>query len=359
MNRHNPFSRSSTIQELNERSRDILRNIVEEYLGTGEPVGSKTLSRRLSVGLSPASIRSVMADLEAAGLLFSPHTSAGRLPTDRGLRLFVDGLLEVGNLSRQERESIAGRCRAEGQSVEDLLTRATEMLSGLSSCAGLVVAPKADSALRHVEFVSLSPGRALVVLVSEGGMVENRIIEVPLGLPPAALAEASNYLSTRLAGRTIKEAHDEILKELEGHQVQLDEMTSRVVEAGLAMPAGGGSDSGAPTTLIVRGQANLLDDVKALEDLEHIRALLEELEAKRDIVRLLDLTQEGQGVRIFIGAENELFGLSDCSVVAAPYGDSSQKVVGVVGVIGPTRLNYARIIPMVDYTARVIGRLIG
>ncbi len=346
------------IQELNDRSREIFRRLVEAYLETGAPVGSRTLSKRLTFDLSPASIRNVMADLESAGLLYSPHTSAGRLPTDAGLRLFVDGLLELGNLSEEERESIKGRCAASGRSIEDLLTEATDALSGLSSCAGLVLAPKLDATLKHIEFVSLGPGRALVVLVSDNGMVENRVIEVPLGLPPSTLIEASNYLNARLKGRTIQQARNEVMREIEERRAQLDELTSRVVEAGLATWAGDGGEE-LRSTLIVRGQAKLLDDVRVVEDLERIRALFSELEAKRELVRLLDLTHDADGVQIFIGLENELFGVTGCSVIVAPYNDSRQNILGVIGVIGPTRLNYARIIPMVDYTAQVIGRLIG
>jgi heat-inducible transcriptional repressor len=268
-------------------------------------------------------------------------------------------MLEVGNLSENDRIDIAARCQASGRSIEQLLTQATETLSGLSSCAGLVTAPKSESPLKHVEFVLLGPGRALVVLVSENGLVENRIIDVPLGLPPASLIEAGNYLSARLNGRTVQEARAEIVAELEAKKAELDELTAKVVETGLATWAGGQAGNSSDAALIVRGQANLLHDVKAVEDLERVRTLFEELETKKDLVRLLELTQTGEGVRIFIGAENDLFGLSGCSVVAAPYNDSHNNVLGIIGVVGPTRLNYARIIPMVDYTAQVIGRLIG
>jgi len=347
------------IQELSDRSREIFRLLVEAYVETGAPVGSKTLSQRLPFDLSPASVRNVMAELEGAGLLYSPHTSAGRLPTERGLRLFVDGMLEVGNLSENDRIDIAARCQASGRSIEQMLTLATETLSGLSHCAGLVTAPKSESPLKHVEFVNLGPGRALVVLVSENGLVENRIIDVPLGLPPASLIEAGNYLSARLNGRTVPQARAEIMAELETKKAELDELTAKVVETGLATWAGNDTGGSSDAALIVRGQANLLHDIRAVEDLERIRTLFEELETKKDLVRLLELTQRGEGVRIFIGSENNLFGLSGCSVVAAPYNDSQNNVLGIIGVVGPTRLNYARIIPMVDYTAQVIGRLIG
>lgn len=343
------------VTELSERSREIFREIVEAYVETGEPVGSRTLSRRLSVALSPATIRNVMADLEDAGLLYAPHTSAGRIPTEAGMRLFVNGLLEVGQLTAEERDRIDTRCRAAGKSLEQALEESITLLSGLSRCAGLVLAPKTQRALKHMEFVPLAPGRALVVMVTEDGVVENRLVEVPAGLPPSALTEASNYLNARLSGRTLEEARQRVLEELEGQRTQLNELTSKVIEAGLAIWAGG--DTGG--SLIVRGQSHLLDDVTALGDLERIRVLFDALEAKEQMISLLDLTHQAEGVQIFIGSDNELFRLSGCSMIVAPYRDSREQIVGALGVIGPTRLNYARIIPLVDYTARVIGRLIG
>ena len=346
---------ATAIQEMSERSREIFRHIVETYMETGSPIGSRSISRRLGLGLSPATIRNVMADLEDLGLLQAPHTSAGRLPTEAGMRLFVHGLLERGNLTQDERRHIDSQCAAAGRNPSAVLEEATGMLSGLSRCAGLVVAPKLDQPLRHIEFVALGPGRALVVLVFASGAVENRIIDVPVGLPAASLVEATNYLTARLVGRSLSEAQASVRKELEEHRSQLDALSSRVVENGLATWSG--DERGG--VLIVRGQAQLLEDVKAIEDLERIRRLFSALEAKEALLRLLDLTDIAQGVQIFVGAENELFGLSGCSVVIAPYGDSQQRIVGAIGVIGPTRIDYARIIPMVDYTAKVIGRLIG
>ena len=343
------------IQELNERSREIFREIVEAYMDSGAPVGSRSIARRMDLNLSPASVRNVMADLEEAGLLASPHTSAGRVPTEAGMRLFVDGLLELGDLTEGERAAIEGKCNAQGRSLSDMLAEATATLSGLSNCAGLVVTPKFDSPLKHIEFVALGPGRALVVLVTEDGIVENRLLELPAGLPPSALTEASNYINERLRGRTMKEAREQIFADLERQRAQLDVLTARVVEAGLAEWAGGEPAN----TLIVRGRANLLEDVNALADLDRIRILFDDLEAKRDMVRVIDLTEGAEGVRIFIGSENTLFNLSGSSLIVAPFSNSRQHIVGAIGVIGPTRLNYARIIPMVDYTAQVIGRLIG
>jgi heat-inducible transcriptional repressor len=344
-----------SVSELNQRSREIFRQVVDAYLETGEPIGSRTLSKRLGMALSPATIRNVMADLEEAGLLFAPHTSAGRLPTEAGLRLFVDGLLEVGNLTDDERKNLKQQCAGFGTSIEGLLEKATTALSGLSGCASLVMAPKTDKPLRHIELVKLSHGRALVVLVSETGVVENRIIDTPPGTLPSALVEASNFLSARLVGRTVSEARQEILAELEAHEAKLDELTSRVVASGLASWAGG--DKGG--SLIVRGQANLLEDVQAIGDLEHIRTLFTALETKEMILKILSQVDRAAGVQIFIGAGNELFKLSGCSMIVSSYRDSREQIIGAVGVIGPTRINYARIIPMVDYTAKLVGRLIG
>jgi len=344
------------IAELNRRSREILRHIVEAYVETGEPVGSRTISRRLGMTLSPATIRNVMADLEEHGLLMAPHTSAGRLPTDAGLRLVVHGLLETGAVSEDERDAINARCAATGQSVQEVLEQASTLLAGLSSCAGLVVAPKLDRPLKHIEFVHLGPGRALVVLVTESGLVENRVVEIPPGIVPAQLAQASNYLNARLVGRTIDEARNDVLREIEEQRSQLDALAAQVVEAGLAVPAGG---QGNPGLLIVKGQRNLLEDVTALTDLERIRNLFEVLETKEAMLRLLEATKSADGVQIYIGAENALFRHAGCSMIVAPFQNSREQIVGAIGVIGPTRMNYARIIPMVDYTAKVVGRLLG
>ncbi len=348
--------KTTGIQELNERSREILRQVVETYVQTGEPVGSRTISRRVGLGLSPASIRNVMADLQEAGLLYSPHTSAGRLPTEAGLRLFVNGILELGGLSESDRNDIESLCAASGKSLEEALGEATRALSGLSQCASLVLAPKTESPLKHIEFVKLNEGRALVVMVSESGTVENRLIEMPLGIPASALVEAGNYLTRRLAGRTVAEARAEVTRELESHRTQLDNLASELVERGLAQWSGGTLPQG---YLIVRGQANLLDSITALEDLERVRELFNILEQKETLARLLDLTQRADGVQIFIGADNNLFRNAGCSMIVAPFVNATEQIVGAIGVVGPTRMNYARIVPMVDYTSRLVGRLIG
>ena len=344
------------ITELNERSREILRHVVEAYVETGEPVGSRTLSRRLGLSLSPATIRNVMADLEEFGLLYAPHTSAGRLPTEQGLRLFVDGILQVGALTKAERNNIDSQCKVSGRNMPQVLEEASALLSGLSHCAGLVVAPKQDLRLKHIEFVNLGPGRALVVMVDEQGGVENRVIDLPLGMPASSLVEASNFMASKLVGRTLSQARKKIFDEIRNQKNQLDELTGKVVEAGLATWS---ADSGSSGVLIVRGQANLLEDVNAIADLEHIRALFEALETKEALIRLLDAADLAEGVQIFIGAESELFTLAGASMIIAPYADSEEKLVGAIGVIGPTRMNYGRIIPMVDYTAKLIGRLLG
>jgi heat-inducible transcriptional repressor len=346
----------SELQKLNERSRAIFRQIVESYLATGDPVGSRNLSRQLPMTLSPASIRNVMSDLEHLGLIYAPHTSAGRLPTEVGLRMFVDGLLEIGDLTDGERRQIEAQLRVRrDKSVEHMLTDAGEMISGLSHCAGVVLADKQVGRLKHIEFVWLEPGKALVVLVGDDQNIENRVIDLPAGLPPSSLIEAANYLNAHIRGLTLGEAKARIEKELATAKAELDKLTQKVIEAGLATWSGTLGDQ---KSLIVRGQANLLKDIDGLENLERIRQLFADLEAKRDLVQLLGLSERGEGVHIFIGSENKLFSLSGSSLIVAPFEDQQRKVVGVLGVIGPTRLNYARIIPMVDYTAKLVGRLL-
>ena len=351
-----PSSEIRAIAELNDRSREIFRQIVESYLATGEPVGSRNLSRILPMTLSPASVRNVMADLEAAGLIFAPHTSAGRLPTELGLRFFVDAMLEIGDVSHDERERIEAQMKAaaSGHTVETALAEASALLSGLSRGAGVVVASKSNARLKHIEFVRLDPARALVVLVSEDGSVENRLLDLPAGLPASALVEAGNFLNARIRGKTLGDLKIEIEARRQDMERQLDALTAKLVEAGLATTVG----SAGARQLIVRGQANLLDDLKAVEDLDRIRLLFSDLETQTDVIDLLTRAEFADGVRIFIGSENKLFSLSGSSMIAAPFRDATQKIVGVLGVIGPTRLNYARIVPMVDYTAKVVSRIL-
>ena len=340
---------------LDARSAAILREIVEQYVETGEPVGSRTLSRRLPLSLSPATIRNVMADLTELGLLFAPHTSAGRLPTERGLRLFVDGLLQFGEITEEERATIARALEASGRSLQDTLAEASSALSGLSAAAGLVLAPKGEGPLRHIEFVPLGSGRALVILVGADGQVENRVIDLPPGVPPSALVQAGNYLNAHLGSRSLGELRRVASEEIAANRTALDALTQQVVEAGLATWTGdarGGS-------LIVRGQAKLLADVTQVERLTAIQTLFERLEAQETMLRLLELAEASEGVRIFIGAESGLFATSGISMVVAPARSEGGRIVGAIGVIGPTRINYGRIIPVVDYTARVVGRLLG
>jgi heat-inducible transcriptional repressor len=349
---------TGALAQIDERAREIFRQIVESYLATGEPVGSRNISRLIPMTLSPASVRNVMADLEAAGLIFAPHTSAGRLPTERGLRFFVDAMLEIGDVNERDRTSIEAQvmAAAKGATVEGVLQEASALLSGLSRGAGVVTALKTDPRLKHVEFVPLDPGRALVILVSEDGQVENRVLPLPAGLPASALTEATNFLSARIRGRTLAEARTEMESTLAELRRDLDALTARVVEAGLATWSG---DAPAERRLIVRGQAKLLEDLRALEDLERIRLLFDDLEQKRDVVDLLGRAEEAQALRIFIGSENRLFSLSGSSTIVAPYRDGQGRVLGVLGVIGPTRLNYGRIVPMVDFTARLVSRVLG
>lgn len=344
------------LRELTDRSQEVLRRLVEEYVETGQPVGSRTLSRRLATPVSPATVRNVMADLEEAGLLYAPHPSAGRLPTQLGLRIYVDALLELGRLTEEERASIEGKCHAAGRTVEEMLTETTEALSGLSGCAGLVLAPKADTPCRQMEFVSLGSRRALAVMVTETGLVENRVIDLPPGMTQSHLTRAGNYLNARLEGRTLSELRDEIRAEIEDHRAQLDTLTARVVEAGIAEWTNETRDHG---SLIVRGRGNLIEDVTALADLERIRQLFEALDERNDFIRLLESTEDAEGVQIFIGAESTLFATTGCSMVVAPYRDAESRFIGAIGVIGPTRINYGRIIPMVDHTAEIIGRVLG
>src|SRR6218665_2738848 len=342
---------------LNARSQDIFRKLVERYLDTGTPVASRDLARMLSTGLSPASVRNVMADLEDLGLIAAPHTSAGRQPTQEGLRFFVDAMLEVGAVDARERETISKQIEAhprEGR-IEDLLTEASTLLSGLSHGAGVVIAAKSDLVLKHIEFVRLDPQRAMVVLVGADGSVENRIVQLPPGLTSSALTQASNYLANLAVGRTLGEARKALQNQRAEQVAELDDLTRKLVEAGLAQLSDNGNAT-APT-VIVRGRANLINDTMASEELSRIRQLFDELESKDGLIELLGDAEKAQGVKIFIGSENKLFSLSGSSVILSPYKDANEKVVGVLGVIGPTRLNYARIVPVVDYTANVISSM--
>ena len=338
------------VDDIDKRSREVFRRLVETYLSTGEPVGSRTLSNDRAIDASAATIRNVMADLTDLGLLHAPHISAGRLPTELGLRLFVDGLMQVGELSENERRAIESEETSED--VNALLTEAATRLSGLTNTASLIISPKFDAPLRQIEFVPTGPDQALVVLVLEDGRVENRVISIPENLPSSALTAASNYMNARLHGRSLSQSRDRILMEIEENRAELDQLTARLVKQGIAEMSGGEDWS-----LIVRGRGNLLDE-NATHDIERVKMLFDDLEQKRDVIELLTAAREGEGVKIFIGSENRLFSLSGSSVITAPYRDKSQKLVGVIGVVGPTRLNYAKVIPIVDYTAEVLSRML-
>ncbi len=343
---------------LDDRSGEIFRRIVESYLETGEPVGSRSLSRLLPMSLSPASVRNVMSDLEALGLIYAPHISAGRMPTQSGLRFFVDAFMQVGDLSQEERSSIERQIRPEERDrpLESLMNEASRMLSGASRGAGIVITTKSDPVLKHVEFIRLEATKALAVLVGEQNQVENRIIELPAGVTSSQLVEAANFLNAHLAGQTLVELRSQLEKLKTEVQNELTALSQDLVERGLAVWSGDRED-GKPNQLIVRGRANLLEMMAGAEDMDRLRMLFDDLEKKDSLIEILELAESGPGVRIFIGSENKLFSLSGSSLIVAPYRDQEERIVGAVGVIGPTRLNYSRVVPMVDYTAQLLARL--
>ena len=347
---------SSDLSALDERSREIFREIVEAYLATGDPVGSRTLSRLGGVALSAASIRNTMADLAALGLLDAPHAMAGRRPTQLGLRFFVDSLLQLGDVADDEKREIDARIARAGTNAQDVLGAASELLSGLAGGAGLVVTPERDAPVRHAEVVSIGPDQALLVLVFEDNQIENRVLKTPVGMPASALSEATNFLNARFKGKTLAEARVEATEALARDRAALDQAAAKLIENGLVEWSG--EDPMAGRALIVRGRANLLQDPQAMADLERARLLFDDLEKTRELVQVLDMAKAGDSVRIFIGSENPLFSLSGSSLIVAPYMNAERRVVGALGVIGPTRLNYARVIPVVDYTARAVGRVL-
>ena len=348
----------TALEELDERSREIFKSIVDSYFETGEPLGSRNIARQLSLSASPATIRNVMSDLEQLGLIYSPHTSAGRLPTDIGLRFFVDSFMEIGNLAKREKKVIEAKVQdaSDGQTMENILVEASQMLSSLSRSAGMVITTKNDIRLKHIEFIRLEPTKALVVIVGENGSVENRVIALPPGITASALIEASNYINAKIAGRTITEAQAELTRLHNAARMELDSLAQKLVDEGIAVWAG--SSEGDSGQLIISGHANLLENLTAADDLDRVRDLFGELESKKNFLKLLELTEEGEGVRIFIGSENKLFSMSGSSVIVAPYRDKEERVIGAIGIIGPTRLNYARIVPMVDHTANVISKIL-
>ncbi|MAU52143.1 MAG: heat-inducible transcriptional repressor HrcA [Roseovarius sp.] len=346
---------STILDQLNDRSREVFRRVVEAYLATGDPVGSRTLTRDFSEKISAATIRNVMQDLEYLGLLGSPHVSAGRVPTQEGLRMFVDGLLEVGSLEQSDRDLIDSTVASNSSDVTGLLDRIGSALSGVTRSASLVLAPKHEAPIKHIEFVSLGHDRALVVLVFADGHVENRIFTPPPGQTPSSMREAANFLNALVEGKTLTDMRRRISQEIVTRRQEIDQLAHALVESGLAVWQ---DDGDSHERLIVRGRANLLDAGVDEADLERIRVLFDDLERKRDIAEFLERAEEGEGVRIFIGSENKLFSLSGSSLVVSPYMNADRKIIGAVGVIGPTRLNYGRIVPIVDYTAQLVGRLI-
>ena len=347
---------SADLSTLDARAREIFREIVESYLTTGEPVGSRTLSKLGGVTLSPASIRNTMADLAALGLIDAPHAMAGRRPTQQGLRFFVDSLLQLGDVRDDEKREIEDRIARAGTNPQDVLGAASELLSGLAGGAGLVVTPERDAPVRHAEIVAIGPEQALLVLVFEDNQIENRVLVTPPDLPPAVLAEAAAYLNARFKGKTLSEARAEAGDALAKDRAALDQAAARLIESGLVEWSG--EDPTMGRALIVRGRANLLQDPEAVADLERARRLFDDLEKTRELIQVLDLAKAGEAVRVFIGSENPLFSLSGSSLIVAPYMNAERRVVGALGVIGPTRLNYARVIPVVDYTARIVGRVL-
>lgn len=351
------MQQAASLDNLDERSRDIFRRVVEMYLKDGDPVGSRTLSRSLDDPLSPASIRNVMQDLELAGLIAAPHVSAGRVPTDTGLKLFLDGFLQIGEIGEAERTSIESALTSDDAGVQHLLDEASTALSGLSRCASLVIAPKRDAPIKHIEVAPLSDGRALAVIATADGAVENRLLQTPVGLTPSAIAEATNFLNAHMRGLTLQEARLAVAGHITESRAELDAAAQALVEAGLAEWSGMVDSEDA--RLIVRGLSNLIDEKSAAIELESVRMLFDELERKRDLAQVLELAEGGEGVRVFIGAESKLFSHSGSALVISPYMDSDQNIIGALGVIGPTRLNYARILPIVDFTARMVGQLVG
>lgn len=346
----------NTLTEMSERTREVFRRVVEGYLDTGDPVGSRTLTRSMSERLSAATIRNVMQDLEYLGLLNSPHISAGRIPTETGLRLFVDGLLDISDVGVEDRQKMENSIPAGNGDVSTILDNISSALSGLTRGASVVLAPKQESVVRQIEFVSLSPDRALAVLVYSNGHVENRVFIPPVGISPSSMREAANFLNALVEGRTLSELRSAVERQMALHRQEIDVLARGLVESGLAL----WENSGGPgERLIVRGRANLIDDhVDNARDIDRIRELFDDLERKRDIADFLSLTEQGEGVRIFIGSENKLFSLSGSTLVVSPYMNADRKIIGAVGVIGPTRLNYGRIVPIVDYTAQLVGRLL-
>lgn len=348
-------NKSSPLFDLDKRSKEIFSLIVEDFVSTGDPVGSRKLSSKLQENLSAASVRNVMSDLQDAGLLTSSHSSAGRVPTDLGMRFFVEGLLQISNLSQNECNDIKKKFSRKDKSIDEMYDDAIHMLSGLSACAGLVITPKLDGGMKHIEFVPVSSQQALVVMVTENGLVENRLIKIPRGLPNSVLNKITKYLNSKLEGRSLLESKQIIQNEINFEKKNLDKVSKKLIDQGIACWA----DATKKNKLIVTGTSKLLEDVKALEQLENIRIMIEKLEDKENLVSIIEDTDAAEGIQIFIGSENSLFGMSGCSTIISPFRNKDKQIIGAIGVVGPTRINYAKIIPVVDYTAKLLGREIG
>lgn len=342
------------ITEINERSQYVFKHIVDSYMRDGSPVGSKTIAQETELELSPASIRNIMADLEQLDLLYAPHISAGRLPTQKGLRLYIDGMMEIGDLSKEEQETIDKACQSHDHNIQDLLDQTSHLLSGLSRCASLVVAPKSNKPVKQIQFVKLQPRKILVIVVSEEDNVENRLLELEQEVPQSSLDQASNFINAKLQGKTLDQAYNDINVDLKEQRHQLDKLTQRLVRKGLVIPGNASQDN----YLFIKGQSHLLNDVKALEELEKAKELLAALEEKETMAGLLDSMKEAHGIQIFLGTENEVFSHSGWSVILSPH-KTNDKIIGAIGVIGPMRINYGKIIPIVDYTSQIIQKIIG
>lgn len=340
---------------LDTRARAILQSIVEEYLSTGEPVGSRTLSRRIDRSLSPATIRNVMMDLMDANLIFSPHTSAGRQPTQTGLRFYVDALMQTGELSATDRQHIESRFNSSSHRLREVYDSASAVLSGLSSCIGVVVAPKIHKPISQIQFLPMERNQVLAVLVTRDGMVENRLIDLQGTITPDLLEQASNYLNSRIAGRTVGEIRDLIASEVGKGETRLQILTRELIDKGVILPMSSLDDD----YIFVRGQSHLLNDENTANGLSQVRDLLAALEEHKNMLDIMDAVRDGDGVQIFIGSENRVFGQSGWSTVIRPYRDDSGRIIGATGVIGPTRINYRRIVPIVDYTAQIMEKLLG
>ena len=340
--------------ELSKRSKQILKGVIESYLETGDPTGSETILKKVGINISSASIRSILVDLQKEGLLYAPHPSAGRLPTDKGMRFFVDGLLEFGRLSKEEQENIKNQCKSSGLAFEEILNKASKTISGLSNCAGIVVAPKFQNTIKHIEFIRLNRHQIISIIASENGLVENRIIETKSNYNDGTLRQVSNYLNSKFSGKTIEEIKINIQKEISDSKSELDTLSAKLVQEGIFEIA--------PNTenpyIFLHGQSSLLEDEIVSKDLDQIRNLFDDIENKSNFLEILDNTSKGHGVQIFIGSQNFLFKHSGLSMVMAPYKNKEQKIIGAIGVVGPTRINYAKIVPLVDYTSKVIGRIL-